>query len=65
MTVSKDKFLRDMDFYCVLYIDGTVKTSFEAWAAQVDNRLIVPASTRWATIRLLFQLFMITIQIKR
>jgi hypothetical protein len=39
MTVSKDKFLRDMNFYGIVHTEGTVKTSSEAWVAQVDNRL--------------------------
>ena len=38
MTVSKEMFLRDMDFYGIVHVEGTVKTSSEAWAAQIDNR---------------------------
>jgi hypothetical protein len=38
MTVSKEMFLRDMDFYGIVHHEGTVKTSSEAWAAQIDNR---------------------------
>ena len=38
MTVSKEMFLRDMDFYGIVHVEGTVKTTSEAWAAQVDNR---------------------------
>lgn len=38
MTVSREMFLRDMDFYGIVHNEGTVKTSSEAWAAQVKNR---------------------------
>jgi hypothetical protein len=39
MTVSKEMFLLDMDFYGIAYEDGTVKTTAEEWAAQVSLRL--------------------------
>ena len=38
IAVSKDMFLRDLDFYGILPSKGTVKTSSEAWAAQVKDR---------------------------
>jgi hypothetical protein len=38
MTVSKETFLRDMNFYGIVHVEGTVKTTSEAWAAQIDNR---------------------------
>ena len=38
ISVSKDMFLRDLDFYGILPRKGTVKTSSEAWAAQVKDR---------------------------
>ena len=34
----KDMFLRDLDFYGILPVEGSVKTASEAWAIQVDNR---------------------------
>ena len=38
ITVSKDMFLRDLDFYGILPVEGSVKTASEAWAIEVDNR---------------------------
>ena len=37
IAVSKDMFLRDLDFYGILPRKGTVKTSSESWAVQVKD----------------------------
>ena len=38
VTVSKDMFLRDLDFYGIVPEDDTVKTYSEGWASRVSNR---------------------------
>ena len=38
ITVSKEMFLRDLDFYGIVPNDGTVKACSEDWADQVDKR---------------------------
>jgi hypothetical protein len=39
MTVSKEMFLLDMDFYGILHDEGTVKTTAEEWAVQVAGQV--------------------------
>jgi hypothetical protein len=39
MTVSKEMFLLDMDFYGITHEEGSVKASTDEWPAQVSNRL--------------------------
>jgi hypothetical protein len=39
MTVSKEMFLLDMDFYGIAHEEGTVKTSIDEWAVRVSDRL--------------------------
>jgi len=39
ISVSKNMFLRDLDFYGIVPSEGTVKTSSEAWAVQVKDCL--------------------------
>ena len=34
----KDMFLRDLDFYGIIPVEGSVKTASEAWAIQVKDR---------------------------
>ena len=38
LSVSKDMFLRDMDFFGIVPEEGTVKTYSEGWAEEVSNR---------------------------
>lgn len=38
LSVSKDMFLRDMDFFGIVPEEGTVKTYSEGWAREVSNR---------------------------
>jgi hypothetical protein len=39
ITVSKEMFLLDMDFYSIAHKEGTVKTSTDEWGVQVSNQL--------------------------